>query len=124
MTDCINEEQGTIGYIDAGHGNSAGLAEIELENRDGTLLSSQEASAEGGIDAAEEGVMPAAADFDFSGVSLLNRPGKYTWPLVQMTYIYVRRNITFLAFPDEQTLMVAFLRALYEDEYVQQCVKN
>ena len=124
VTACINDRPGTIGYIDAGHGISAGLSEIELENKDGTLLTSQKAAANGGIDAAEAGEIPPNATDDFSQVNLLNRPGEFTWPLVLMTYVYVRKNLTFLAFPDEQTLLIAFLKSLYDENFVEQCVKE
>lgn len=72
MTECIKTEPGTIGYIDSGHGHTEKLNEIELQNADGTYLSSKEASAKGGIAAAATAV-PASADMDFGGVDLLNR---------------------------------------------------
>eukprot|EP00522_Entomoneis_paludosa_P006891 CAMPEP_0172439606 /NCGR_PEP_ID=MMETSP1065-20121228/528_1 /TAXON_ID=265537 /ORGANISM="Amphiprora paludosa, Strain CCMP125" /LENGTH=470 /DNA_ID=CAMNT_0013188309 /DNA_START=59 /DNA_END=1471 /DNA_ORIENTATION=- len=124
MTTCIRNTPGTIGYIDAGHGIGAGLKEIELENLDGTLQSSAEAAAQGGIAAAEDGVLPAAPDRDFSGVSLLNRPGKYTWPIVQMTYIVVRKDLSYFEDPESAAFMVAFLRALFMDDYIEQCADN
>mmetsp|Transcript_14500 Transcript_14500/g.34763 ORF Transcript_14500/g.34763 Transcript_14500/m.34763 type:complete len:471 (+) Transcript_14500:112-1524(+) len=124
MTDCINNDPNVIGYIDAGHGIAEGLSEIELENKDGTLLSSQEASARGGIAAAEQGALPDSVEADFSGVSLLNRPGEYTWPIVLMTYVYVRQDMTYFDDAAEASLTVAFLEALYNDDYIQQCADN
>lgn len=124
MTDCIKGTPGTIGYIDSGHGISAGLSEIEIENLDGTLLSSQQAAANGGIVAAAINAFPASADADFSGVALLNKPGENTWPIVVMTYIYLRKNLTYVEYPDESTLLVAFVKSLYDPEYIQQCVEK
>lgn len=72
MTNCIRDTPGTIGYIDSGHGHSEGLVEIELQNRDGSFLSSKEAGARGGIGAAA-GAIPTSADEDFGGVDLLNQ---------------------------------------------------
>jgi hypothetical protein len=99
------------------------LAEIELKNKDGTIQSSQAAAANNGIAAAEP-PLPDTADLDFSGVSLLNRPGEFTWPIVQMTYLYVRTDLSYFGDADEQSLLVAFLKALYDDDYVQQCVED
>ena len=72
MTACIRDTEGTIGYIDAGHGHDEDLQEIELQNADGNYLSSKEAKAKGGIGAAA-GAVPTSADQDFGGVNLLNR---------------------------------------------------
>jgi len=146
VTKCILDNEGAIGYIDAGHGQSANLQEIELENDEDTLLNSKTAAENGGILAAEAGVLPETADANFangrymrlsfcdlvaecshrsspihSSVSFLDRPGKYTWPIVQMTYVYVRRDLTFIDDPQEQTLLVAFLKALYDERYITQC---
>jgi hypothetical protein len=124
MTTCIQSTAGTIGYIDSGHGHGAGLAEISLYNSAGTLQDSKMAAAKGGISSAESGVIPSEASADFGNVSFLNRPGEFTWPIVQMTYIYVKKNLTSIADPDEKTLLKAFLLALYTDDYVQKCVTD
>ena len=73
MTSCIRDNEGAIGYIDAGHGHEEGLVEIELQNADGTFLSSKRAGEEGGIGGAAKVGVPASADEDFSGVKLLNQ---------------------------------------------------
>ena len=127
VTKCINDVPGTIGYIDAGHGHAEGLAEIELANLDGTVQTSKKADERGGIAEAmaqAQGELPTSASADWSGVSLLNRPGEFTWPIVLLTYIYVRTDLSYLDDPDEQTLLKAFLKALYDDAYVQQCVAD
>jgi hypothetical protein len=38
-----------------------------------------------------------------------------------MTYMYVRKNLTFIEDPQEQSLLVAFLTALYDPVYIGQC---
>lgn len=121
VTACIQETPGTIGYIDSGHGVSAGLDEVMLENVAGTIMNSQEAAERNGILAAEQGAFPESADADFGSVSLVNRPGVNTWPIVQMTYIYARKNLTYIEAPEEQSLVVAFLKALLDEAYVGQC---
>ena len=74
MTDCIKEQEGTIGYIDSGHGYSQGLTEIELKNADGNYLSSKEATTLGGILPATLGAgIPDSLESDFGNVNLLYR---------------------------------------------------
>jgi hypothetical protein len=124
MTTCIRSLIGTIGYIDAGFGISAGLTEVELQNEDKTVQSSQEAATKGGIEAAEGDSLPVDPTADFSEVSLLDQPGQYTWPIVQMTYMYVRQDLSFLEEPNEQSLLVAFLKALYDPDYNAPCVDD
>jgi hypothetical protein len=121
MTTCIRSLIGTVGYLDAGHGISAGLTEVELQNESKTVQSSQEASRKGGIEAAEGDVLPADPTDDFSDVSLLDQPGQFTWPIVQMTFIYVKKDITSLHEPNEQSLLVAFLKSLYDNDYSSDC---
>ena len=43
MTDCIRDNDGSIGYIDSGHGWEQDLSEIELKNKNGNILSSRKA---------------------------------------------------------------------------------
>lgn len=127
VTDCITSTRGAIGYLDAGHGQAEGLPEIELENADGTVQTSAKAAERDGIasalDAAQD-ILPQRADDDWSKVSLINLPGQYTWPIVLLTYVYVREDLTYFDDPEEQTLLKAFLQALYLPEYIQQCVED
>ena len=124
VTDCINEEPGTIGYLDAGHGHSEGFEEVYLENAAGTKLTTIQSRDRGGIAGAAdvEGLLPASASDDFSSVSLINNPGEFTWPISAMTYVYVRQDLSFMSNPQEQALLKAFLQTLYDDSFVQQCV--
>jgi hypothetical protein len=124
VTTCIRKKVGTIGYLDAGHGISAGLDEIQLQNEAKTVQNSQDASAKGGIEAAEGDSLPNDPTDDISSVSLLDQPGEFTWPIVQMSYIYVRKDLTYMEEPNEQSLLVAFLKAVYDDDYSSDCYKN
>lgn len=128
MTKCIRDMPGTIGYIDAGHGQSEGLSEIELENADGTFLTSAIAKENGGIQAAVNATdanLPDNLDENFGNVQLLNKPGEYTWPIVALSYIYVRKDLpSFIPNPINQELLKAFLNALYIDEYIKDCDEN
>ena len=39
------------------------------------------------------------------------------------SYIYVRKNLSFIADPIERGLLKIFLQSLYEDEYINQCTQ-
>jgi len=122
MSTCIKDNIGTIGYIDMGHGHSEGLPEIELLNAAQKYINSKEAALVGGImAAAENAALPDALEGSFVDVNLLNQDGQNTWPIVAMTYIYVKKDLTFISDPASQSLVKAFLEAVYSDEYITQC---
>lgn len=117
MTACIRDTPGTIGYIDSGHGHDEGLTEIELENASEVFLSSKSAG-DAGIATAASSV--PASDLDYGSVSLLNQPGANTWPIVTISYLYVRRDISYLE-PEAQGLLIAFLKSLYDADTIGMC---
>ena len=121
MTDCIQERAGTIGFLEAGRGVDAGLQEISIKNKYGRLINSQTAKANGGIGAREEGILPDDPSGDFGQVSLLNQDGEYTWPIQILSYILVRADLSFLPQPDQRSLLVAFLKALYDPSFTGDC---
>jgi len=122
VTQCIRETRGTISYLDVGHGHQSNLGEVALANLDGTTLTSLTAIENNGISsAADQAALPAAASGDFSDVSLINQPGQYTWPIVSTTYLYVRKDISFISDPNRQALLFAFLEALYDDTFITEC---
>jgi phosphate ABC transporter phosphate-binding protein len=107
-----------IGYIDSGHGHEDGLAEVALENKAGTYQTSLEAGA-AGIGAAADaailaGVMPSTPGADFGAVSLHNQGGATTWPIVAISYVYLRKDLT--AAGDKACLLKAFLQFIISDE--------
>eukprot|EP00930_Biecheleria_cincta_P063568 TRINITY_DN4909_c0_g1_i6.p1 TRINITY_DN4909_c0_g1~~TRINITY_DN4909_c0_g1_i6.p1 ORF type:complete len:454 (-),score=93.44 TRINITY_DN4909_c0_g1_i6:85-1311(-) len=108
----------SIGYIDSGHGHADGLTEIALENKAGTYRTSLEAGATGIAAAATEAiaasVMPTSPLADFSTVSLHNMGGADTWPIVAISYVYLRKNLTSLG--DRACLLKAFLEYIISDE--------
>lgn len=120
VTACVKGKAGTIGYIDSGHGLSANLEEVRLFiEESGEFKTSQESSVEAAI---TRDRFPESPDDDFSDVSFLNAAGENTWPIVQMTYLYVRKELPdYIESHEEQTLLIAFLRALYEDTYIKRC---
>jgi len=120
MTACIRDNEGTIGYIDAGHGHNENLVEIELENYDKKFLSSKTASENGGIAAAAAAL--GKPDEDFSEVDLLDQPGEFTWPIVALSYLYIRKDLTYIEDPDTQALLVSFIKALYDPNFINDCI--
>eukprot|EP00560_Eucampia_antarctica_P006558 CAMPEP_0197824842 /NCGR_PEP_ID=MMETSP1437-20131217/2049_1 /TAXON_ID=49252 ORGANISM="Eucampia antarctica, Strain CCMP1452" /NCGR_SAMPLE_ID=MMETSP1437 /ASSEMBLY_ACC=CAM_ASM_001096 /LENGTH=482 /DNA_ID=CAMNT_0043424635 /DNA_START=118 /DNA_END=1563 /DNA_ORIENTATION=+ len=123
MTTAIRDNDGAIGYLDAGHGHSENLVEIELENKNGKFLSSKYAMMNGGISAAAES-LPADLDLsmDFDNINYLNKPGDYTWPIVAMSYIYVRKDLNDVTSDiHTQALLKAFLLAIYDKNIISEC---
>jgi len=121
MSSNIEATPFSIGYIDSGHGHDDGLKEIELTNDFGTVQSSLEAGAAGVAAAAAaalaDGVMPADPKADFSVVSLMNMEGETTWPIVAISYMYVRVDQSTTE-PEKAELLVALMKYLVSDEVV------
>lgn len=99
MTDMLVNNEWAIGYIDSGHGQSAGLAEIELKNAAGNFVNSFDpaniqAAATQAVAQAKFPLEPSAsfADADM----FINMPGPNTWPICATSYIYVDKNLTSL----------------------------
>ena len=49
------------------------------------------------------------------------QPGPNTWPIVALSYIYVRKDLSHITNPVSQGLLQAFLTALYTEEYISVC---
>lgn len=122
MTKCIENNEGAIGYIDAAHGIEAGLNEIRLKNRDEIFLTSAEAGVTGVQDAAKDlSALPASADGDFSNVAYYNEPGANTWPISLVSYVYIRKDLSFMTSTAHRTLLKAFATALFDPDYIGLC---
>jgi len=126
MTSCIRDNEGTIGYIDSGHGHSENLVEIELQNADGNFLSSKQAGDSGiglaALKALEEGILPADSTHDYGHVKLLNMSGKNTWPIVAISYVYARLDLpSTIPNPESQSLLKYFISSLYDPNVIGQC---
>mgnify|MGYP000101636516 CR=1 FL=1 len=120
----IQSTPGTIGYLEAGSGIAARLPEVSLTNKYGRTLNSEQAAAYNGIGAEEEGVLPEDPSADFGKVNLLDQRGEFTWPITLVTYIYVRMDLSFMPDPEERSLLIAFLKALYDPEFVDVCATS
>jgi len=128
MTSCIRDNEGTIGYIDSGHGHDENLVEIELQNADGNFLSSKQAGDNGiglaALKALEEGILPADSTHDYGHVKLLNMPGRNTWPIVAISYVYLRLDLpSTVPDPASQSLLKHFVSSLYDPDVISQCAE-
>ena len=132
MVNCVRGTEGTIGYVDAGLGHDEGLKEVALKMdnvgfRKEFYLTSANAISKGGILPVldeETSQIPTSADDDWSAVDLINQVEGYvyTWPIVGMTYIYVRKDLpSFIPDPRAQSLLVAFLKNMFDDSYASIC---
>jgi ABC-type phosphate transport system substrate-binding protein len=95
----IDGTEYSIGYLDAGHGHDLNFAEIALKNANGISRTSKESlalSPNGVAEAGNQGVLgstfPSDASADWSLVNLLDMPGQNTWPIVLVTYLYVKKD--------------------------------
>jgi len=93
----IKDVAHSLGYLDAGHGHDFGFAEVALTNKAGQTRTSKASIALGGVADAGTALvtggdpLPAASE-DWSGVNLYDMPGDNTWPIVLMSYMYVKKS--------------------------------
>jgi ABC-type phosphate transport system substrate-binding protein len=118
MASYIAANEGAIGYIDAGHGHSAGLSEIALQNRDGHYLTTTTANigAAGDIAlSAVPSVIPSDPSADFSSVNLYDLSGPTTWPITMISYFYIEKDLSAM---DDVTagLLLYFVRFILSEE--------
>jgi hypothetical protein len=125
VTKCLLDNPGAIGYIDTGHGLDAGLSEVRLQSTTDPAIFFHSHESTPIVEAITADVLPMTATSDFSNVTFLNqRTTPMTWPLILMTYIYVRTDLpSYLLQPYEQTLLIAFLRTFFNADYVDVCSK-
>lgn len=123
MTRCIQENEGAIGYIDSAHGHEELLTEIRILNGDGDrYLTSKEVGDEGIQAAATDlSLVPDSTAGDFSEVAFYNEPGPNTWPIALVSYVYIRKDLSFIKNPARRTLLKAFATALYDPDYIGLC---
>jgi len=125
MAECVKNTDGAIGYMESGHGWDLGLSEVSLRNKENVYITSKEASDLHGItEAANLATTPPHAGDDWSDVHFIDQRGKNTFPIVLMSYIYVRRELEeYILDHNNRALLQMFLKALYMDEYFGECSK-
>ena len=112
------DNEGAIGYIDAGHGHANNLGEIELQNKDGIYLTTKSANigAAGTIAlAAVKSVIPQDPTADFSAVNLYDLEGPDTWPITMISYFYLDKDMSRYD-PVSAALVMYFVRFILSEE--------
>lgn len=81
----------SIGYLDSGTGEANGLNEVMLQNKAGNYYTAAQSDISAAV---AESVLPTDLTADFSEVSSYYRGGEKVWPIVAITYVYVRVDQT------------------------------
>jgi hypothetical protein len=120
MQKLIEEKPYSIGYLDAGHGHDLGFAEVALTNKAGTVATSKVSMSKGGLaDAGEQAVQnsvfPADHSSDWSAVNLYDMSGVNTWPIVLVSYFYVKKDQTKTN-PKTAAALKAFVKMVLDDK--------
>jgi len=113
MQEHIKTNSYAIGYLDAGHGHDFGFSEVALTNLDGATRTSKQSIALGGVadagsQAVSSSVFPSDASSDWSGVNLYDMAGPNTWPIVLVSYMYVKKDQT-MTNPKTAAALKAFI---------------
>ena len=117
MSKFIEENEGAIGYIDAGHGHEHGLSEVALLNKDGVYLTTKTADIGAAATVAldQGGLIPDDPSDDWSTVNLYNLAGPTTWPITMISYFYLEKDLSGM---DAQSaaLLMAFVNFVLSEE--------
>jgi len=117
MSSTIASTQWAIGYIDSGHGHDDGLHEVKLKNKAGQWVDSKQVGAAGVMSAAESAMntasFPKSSVGDWSKVNLLNQLGSQTWPIVAISYTFVKADLTSMG--EKGALLKAYMQYTQSD---------
>ena len=118
MLSYIRGNQYAIGYLDAGHGHDYNLGEVALTNSNGQTRTSKESIQLGGVadagtEAARNG-FPTDTSADWSSVNLYDMPGVNTWPIVLVSYMYVKQDQSMTP-PKTAAALKAFIEMVVRD---------
>jgi len=80
VSDAISATEYSIGYIESGHGQALGLAEVALQNKDGNYLTAADADIGSAVMQIMSSIPNADGDWDNDNLSLLDLGGEKTWP--------------------------------------------
>mmetsp|Transcript_64311 Transcript_64311/g.130672 ORF Transcript_64311/g.130672 Transcript_64311/m.130672 type:complete len:925 (-) Transcript_64311:171-2945(-) len=119
MQSALKDNQYGIGYLDAGHGHDFGLSEVALTNLAGQTRTSKESIALGGVAeagtaAANGNVFPTDVSADWSSVNLYDMAGDSTWPIVLVSYLYVKKDQSATN-PKTAAALKAFIKMVVDD---------
>jgi len=125
MQSFLKNKMYAIGYLDAGHGHDFNIPEVALTNLNGKTRSSQQSIALGGVaEAGNQGIanFPVDASADWSGVNIYDMPGDNTWPIVLVSYMYVKKDQTSTD-PQTAAALKAFIQTILQN-YDLLCEEN
>eukprot|EP00445_Apocalathium_hangoei_P012834 CAMPEP_0203867660 /NCGR_PEP_ID=MMETSP0359-20131031/16650_1 /ASSEMBLY_ACC=CAM_ASM_000338 /TAXON_ID=268821 /ORGANISM="Scrippsiella Hangoei, Strain SHTV-5" /LENGTH=1314 /DNA_ID=CAMNT_0050785945 /DNA_START=63 /DNA_END=4007 /DNA_ORIENTATION=+ len=127
MQTYIKDTMYSIGYLDAGHGHDFNILEVALTNLNGKTRNSKQSIALGGVAEAGNkgiaaGVFPSDASADWSAVDLYDMAGDTTWPIVLVSYMYVKKDQTATD-PQTAAALKAFIRTILQN-YDNLCQEN
>eukprot|EP00435_Cladocopium_sp_Y103_P005069 s4220_g1.t1 len=106
MQSALKDNQYGIGYLDAGHGHDFGLTSKESIALGGV--------AEAGTAAANGNVFPTDVSADWSSVNLYDMAGDSTWPIVLVSYLYVKKDQSATN-PKTAAALKAFIKMVVDD---------
>jgi len=116
MKNLISDTEYAIGYLDAGHGHGLQFSEIQLMNKAGTYQTSKTSIEKGGVAyAADQGAYPSDHSSDWSSVKLYDMDGEDTWPIVLVSYFYVKKDQTSTP-PKAAAALKAFVTMVLKNE--------
>lgn len=101
-------------------GTSFGLSEVALQNANGTYILSENADLAAQVmDVYKSTAWPQSVTESWVNVSLINRPGPTTFPIVLATYLFVDVTIfanatAFQQLPVDFIEKMALLRAMFD----------
>ena len=96
VSDTISSTEYSIGYIESGHGQALGLAEVALQNKDGNYLTAAEAEIGSAVTQIMSSIPNADGDWDNDNLSLLDLGGANTWPITAFSFMFIRKDLTSL----------------------------
>lgn len=117
MSSFITENDGAIGYIDAGHGHEHNLKEAQLKNKNDEWLTtlSENCIANAGAVAVSGDFFPTDPTASFADVKLYNLAGTNVWPITMVSYFYINKELSTM---DAETaaLLYAFVEMVLSAE--------
>ena len=96
VSDAISATEYSIGYIESGHGQALGLAEVALQNKDGNYLTAADADIGSAVMQIMSSIPNADGDWDNDNLSLLDLGGEKTWPITALSFMFIRKDLTSL----------------------------
>ncbi|MHB8585949.1 MAG: phosphate ABC transporter substrate-binding protein PstS [Thermoplasmatota archaeon] len=91
VTNQIQQNQYTIGYVETGYASLNGLPVARIQNAAGVFLAPTLAGVSA---AAATATLPTSGSADWSNASIANAPGATSYPISTFTYLVVYQNLS------------------------------